>query len=51
MIKLIIYPIVATCGGDGNEEQDTVVETGQNVFLIFGCPSNRGVPATSKIAT
>ena len=48
-----IFPPVAgaTRGGDGNEEQDEVVETGQNVFLIFGCPSNRGVPATSKIAT
>ena len=46
-----IFPPVATRGGDGNEERDEVVETGQNVFLIFGCPSNKGVPATSKIAS
>ena len=45
------FPLVVTRGGDGNEERDEVVETGQNVFLIFGCPSNRGVPATSKIAS
>ena len=46
-----IFPPVQTRGLDGNEEQDMMVETGQNVFLIFGCPSNRGVPATSKIAS
>ena len=46
-----MFPPVATRGGDGNEERDIVVEKGQNVFLIFGCPSNRGVPATSKIAS
>ena len=45
------FPPVETRGFDGNEEQEVVVEKGQNVFLIFGCPSNRGVPATSKIAT
>ena len=44
------FPPVETRGVDGNEERDEVIETGQNVFLIFGSPSNRGVPATSKIA-
>ena len=23
---------------------------GMNLFLIFGCPANKGVPATSKMA-
>ena len=32
------------------EVEEEIVE-GQNIFLIFGCPANRGVPATSKIAT
>ena len=30
---------------------DEDVVEGQNVFLIFGCPPNKRVPATSKIAT
>ena len=46
-----IFPPVQTRGLDGNEENEVQVEKGQNVFLIFGCPSNRGVPATSKIAS
>ena len=24
---------------------------GMNLILIFGCPANKGVPATSKMAT
>ena len=42
-----MFPPVKTRGGDGNEKRDFVVESGQNVFLIFGCPSNKGVPAKS----
>ena len=45
-----MFPPVATRGGDGNEEREVMVEKGKNLFLIFGCPSNRGVPASSKIA-
>ena len=37
-------------GGDESEEDEEVVK-GQNLFLIFGCAANKGVPATSKIAT
>ena len=37
-------------GGDESEEEDEIVK-GQNLFLIFGCAANKGVPATSKIAT
>lgn len=46
-----IFPPVQTRGGNANEERDEGVVKGQHVFLIFGCPSNRGVPAASKIAT
>ena len=46
-----MFPPMASRGGDGNDERETMVEKGQNVFLIFGCPSNKGVPATSKIAS
>ena len=49
-----IFPpdTAATRGGDGDEKRDEVVEKdeGRNVFLIFGCASNKSVPATSKIA-
>ena len=45
-----MFPKVQTRGGDGNEENEVPVDKGQNVFLIFGCPANKGVPATSKIA-
>ena len=46
------FPKLALRGdGDANEEKEVLVEKGQNVFLIFGCPANRGVPATSKIAS
>ena len=45
-----MFPKVQTRGGDGNEENEVLAEKGQNVFLIFGCPANKGVPATSKIA-
>ena len=38
-------------GGTENEELKVKVEEGQNVFLIFGCPPNRGIPATSKLST
>ena len=27
-----------------------MVDEGENVFLIFGCAANKGVPAKSKIA-
>ena len=37
-------------GGDESEEDEEIVK-GQNLFLIFGCAANKGVPATSKIAT
>ena len=46
-----IFPPVKTRGIGDNEEQDVVVKSTQNVFLIFGCPSNKGVPAKSQIAT
>ena len=51
--KSVFPPEAATRGGDGNEERDDVVEKeeGRNVFLIFGCASNKSVPATSKIAS
>ena len=47
-----IFPPVANRGGDGNQnKEDVALEKGREVFLIFGCPSNRGVPAASKIAS
>ena len=48
--KQEMFPPVESRGGNANEERE-VVEKGRNVFLIFGCPSNKTVPATSKIAT
>ena len=36
-------------GGGGDDDEEIIV--GMNLFLIFGCPANKGVPATSKIAT
>ena len=46
-----MFPKVTTRGKDGSEENKARVETGKNIFLIFGCPANKGVPATSKIAS
>ena len=46
-----IFPPKKTKGGNSNATPDVEVEKGRNVFLIFGCPSNKSVPATSKIAS
>ena len=46
-----IFPPKADRGGIGNATRDVEVEKGRNVFLIFGCPSNKSVPAKSQIAS
>ena len=46
-----IFPPAVTKGIVGKQNTEVETEKGRNVFLIFGCPSNKSVPATSKIAT
>ena len=46
-----IFPPKEGRGDNTNVARDVEVEKGRNVFLIFGCPSNKSVPAKSQIAT
>ena len=45
------HEVVKQRGEPGTEKQEVIVEKGRNVFLIFGCPQNKSVPAESKIAS
>ena len=45
-----MFPQNLTRGATGIQEGEVEVNRSQNVFLIFGCAANQGVPAQSKIA-